>query len=185
MIDPPGTGADDLVVYDLSDWSPEQRRALGRSLTGEGVAHHWDRDPGAPAPDAAAVPVSPPEGADQLLVPEAHGDLVEELIDEIDHPEALEPQDDDGDDRGGEVLSELYVASDVLLAAPTNLSAGDEIREAAAAAAALAAPYGLDDVVWAEVRARAASVEHALVNGDEEDVVVAARALREAVRPLV
>lgn len=185
--DPDGDLADDVVVYDLSDWDPGQRSTLDRLLTGEGVAYHWDHDE-APAswmtPDAVSGPTSPPAMAGQLLVGVAHADLVEELIDEVDHPDALDVDDAD-DDGGGEVLSDLYVASDVLLGAPGSVTAIEDAQVAAAAASSSTAPYGLDDATWAEVRRRAGTLAEALAAGDEERVVPAARALREAVRPLV
>lgn len=164
------------VVYDLSDWTSEQRAALDRLLAGEGLPHRWES---AETPAPASV-------AGQLLVGEAFADLAEELIDEMDHPDALEV--DDADDEGGaEILSELYVASDVLLGAPANAAAGIDARRAATAAATAVAPYGLDDATWAEVRRRAAALAAALVDdvGDADRVMAAAGALREVVRPLV
>lgn len=158
---------DDEVVYDLSDWSPAQRIELEQLLAAEGLSGRWDA-----------------EGTGQLLVPEGGADLVEELIDEVDHPDALEPDDGD-DDGGGEVLSRLYVASDVLLGAPSHLAAIEEAREAAASTARMGPPYGLDAVTWDQLRRRSAALVDALALGDEERVSAAAGALREVVRPLV
>ncbi len=189
MIHPPPAGpedgADDLVVYDLGDWTPEQRAALDRLLVGEGVTHEWDAGEAA----ASSTTPSPESGptsawAGQLVVPEASADLVEELIDELDHPDALEP-DDGGDGGGGEVLSSLYVASDVLLSAPGHVAAAQELREAAAVASTMEAPYGLDDATWGTVRRRAETLAAVLATGEEEGVKAAAQALREVVRPLV
>lgn len=163
---------DDHVVYDLSDWTAEQRAQLDRVLSGEGLAWRWD------VADAAH-PL-----ADQLVVAEACADQVEELIDEVDHPDALEV-DDAADDGGAEVLSELYLASDVLIAAPTNEAAAVEAQRAAQLAATMVAPYGLDDRTWADVRRRSATLAEVLAGGHEPSVVGAAHALREAVRPLV
>lgn len=189
MIDPPPEvpedGAEDLVVYDLGDWTPAQRAALDRLLVAEDVDHEWDGDE-ATASSRTPSPESGPDNTSpgQLLVPEASADLVEELIDEIDHPDALAP-DDHGDGGGGEVLSSLYVASDVLLGAPGHVAATEEAREAAAAAAVMDPPYGLDDTTWGAVRRRAEILADVLATGEDQRVREAARALREVVRPLV
>lgn len=162
---------DDVVAYDLTDWVPLLRAELSTALAAEGVAHQW-------------------EGA-ELVVASASADLVEQLVDEIDHPDALEAQEDD-DDGGAELLSALYVASDLLLGDPHRAAAAAELQTAAAAAADMPAPYGLDGATWDEVRRRAVAL--ALLVGDsagsggdvdEEGVTAAARSLREAVRPLV
>jgi hypothetical protein len=169
-----GSGEDDEVVYDLADWEPEQRSTLDRMLSAEGVASRW------------SGPASPPQASDQLVVAERHADFVEELIDELDHPDALEVVDDDGDDGAAEVLSSLYVASDVLVGAPGNLAAAHELGEAVEAAMGLAVPYGLDPVAWDELRRRAGTLAERLGAGSGDDEVTdAARALRDAVRPFV
>ena len=159
-------GFDDEVVFDLEDWTPEQRAELDRALEDHRLAHRWDT-------------------GDQLLVPEVHAESVEELVDEIDHPDALTVDDVDTDDRGAEILSELYVASDVLMSAPANPAAGARALAAAAAASATEAPYGLDGETWAGGRHRAGALVEELQAGDEERTAAAARALRETVRPLV
>lgn len=164
---------DDHVVYDLSDWTPEQRAELDRRLGGEGLPWPWE------AAEAEASVLGC-----HLVVHETCADQVEELIDEVDHPDALEV-DDAVDDGGAEVLSELYLASDVLIAAPTNGAAAVDAQRAAQLAATMAAPYGLDDHTWADVRRRSATLAQQLTSGHECGVVGAARALREAVRPLV
>lgn len=164
-------GVDEHVVYDLSDWTVEQRARLEGVLSGEGLSWWWDAA-------GAGVP------AGQLVVAETCADVVEELIEEIDHPDALEV-DDSADDGGAEILSQLYLASDVLIAAPTNEVAAVEAQRAAQQAATIAAPYGLDDHTWTEVRRRSATLAEALASGLEASVVGAARALRQAVRPLV
>lgn len=155
----------DAVSYDLVDWTPEQRSELAAGLAAEGVYHEWD--------------------GGELVVDEAVADLVELLIEEIDNPDALDV--DEGDDDGGaEVLSALYVASDVLAGDPHRATAASELRAATGAAANLAPPYGLDGTTWAEVRRRAEALV-VLLEGDsgEAEVVAGARSLRELVLPLV
>lgn len=159
----------DEVVYDLVDWGPVERDELSMVMAAEGFAHRW-------------------EGGD-LVVSQGAAGLVEELIDQLDHPDALEV--DEGDDDGGaEVLSALYVASDVLMSDPHRGSARSELVDAAAAAAGVPLPYGLDRATWDEVRLRADALAALVANDagdqvDEENVVAAARSLRQAVQPLV
>lgn len=155
----------DEVVYELDDWEPEQRHELSAALEAEGVLHRW-------------------EGPD-LVVAEDGAWLAEHLIDDIDHPDAL-PAEDDDDDVAADVLSSLYVAADVLLAAPDHPAAGADLAATATRASTLPTPYGLDDAVWAEVRRRAEALA-ALVNEDSDggDITTAARSLRQVVWPLV
>lgn len=184
-----GTDESDEVVYDLADWEPDQRSTLDGILTAEGVAYRWEGGQGASswlAPGPVSGPASPPQASDQLVVAERHAELVEELIDELDHPDALEVDDDDGDDGAADVLSTLYVASDVLVSAPGNAAAAHELDEASEAAARLALPYGLGAADWDELRRRAGALADRLRAGAADDeVIAAARALRAAAQPLV
>ncbi len=181
--------ADDDLVYDLADWEPEQRSTLDRMLTAEGVAFRWQGGQASSswmAPGPVTGPTSPAQSSDQLVVADRFGELVEELIDELDHPDALDVDDDDGDDGAAEVLSSLYVASDVLASAPGNLAAAHELEEALEAAGSLAVPYGLEAGAWEDLCRRAAALAECLIAGGGDDQVVeAAGALRRAVQPLV
>jgi hypothetical protein len=166
--DPSDAGTEDEVAYELDDWTQEQRDAAGRQLDAEGVAWRFEDD--------------------ELVVTEADADVVEEVLDAIDNPDALPIEDGDGADGAGaaELLSALYVASDVLANDPDNSAAVVELLEAAEAAAAASLPYGLDGAVWAEVLRCCEALADLLGEGSrEEDVVVAARRLRDALRSLV
>ncbi|MDQ3145441.1 MAG: hypothetical protein M3R01_00635 [Actinomycetota bacterium] len=167
--DPSEPGAEDEVAYELEDWTPEQRRTAGRQLDAEGVAWRFE--------------------GDELVVAEADADVVEEVLDVIDNPDSLPIEDGDeteGDDGAAELLSVLYVASDVLVNDPDNSAAVVELLEAAESAASASLPYGLDGAVWAEVLRDSEAVADLLGEGSrEEDVVVAARRLRDTLRPLV
>lgn len=184
----PGGHADE-VLYDLADWSPEQRVTLDGLLVGEGVAYRWEGGVVASswmAPGPVSGPQSPPQASDQLVVALRYADLVEELIDDLDHPDALDAFDDDGDDRAADVLSALYVASDVLVGAPANLVAADDLRRAVLAAREVSLPYGIDASIWEEIGRRAAALEAVLGSEvGEDEVAEAARVLRAAVQPLV
>lgn len=156
---------DDDVGYDLADWSDTERRELAVSLAAEAIPSCWD--------------------GVELVVRESDADRVEELIDEIDSPDALAV--DDGDDDGGaEILSALYVAADVLQRDPHSAVAVVELLEASERASELGPPYGLDGDLWREVQRRADILADRLgVEADDDEVMAAAASLREAVRPLV
>lgn len=157
--------SDDEVGYDLGDWDDAERLELAGHLASAGIASRW-------------------EGV-ELVVLEEHADRVEELIDEIDHPDALEAEADD-DDGGAEVLSALYVAADVLKDDPTSAVAVLELLEAAERAAELGPPYGLDGDVWKELQRRSEALADLLGDQAGDDQVrQAAASLREVVRPLV
>ncbi len=157
--------AEDEVAYALEDWAPEQRQALVASLTAEGVAARWE--------------------ADELVVAEADVDLVEELIEEIDVPDALDAEED-GSDEAARTLSALYVTSDVLSHDPGSSAAVVELLQVAEGLADLGLPYGLDGEQWGTVVRRVDELADVLgAEADEAEVILAARNLRVTVRPLV
>lgn len=179
---------DDEVVYDLVDWDEVRREALEGLLAEERVGYRWDlvHDAHSWSVPGTSGPESAPLQAALLVVSLGHADVVEELIDELDHPDALDAEDDDGDDAGAEVLSALYVAADVLCSAPGHVQAAEELLDATGVVGHVEAPYGLDPATWAELGRRAEHVAARLREGDDEQAVVdAARQLRQAVHPLV
>jgi hypothetical protein len=157
--------SDDEVGYDLDDWDPEKRGDLVAALVAQGIAHRWE------------------DG--ELVVRERDADAVEPMIDEIDHPDALDEEDDD-DDAAAELLSALYVAADVLASDHANPGAVLELVDAEAEAREVDPPYGVALNTWDEIRRRAA-VLCALLDdeADELDVRHAARDLRDLLHPLV
>jgi len=163
---------DELVAYDLADWGPELRAQLDELLSKDGITATWEED--------------------DLVVAENDADTVETLIDAIDAPDAL-PVAEEGDgeagagsEDGAETLSDLYVASDILMNDPTNSQAVIELLEAADRATAAPIPYGLDEDTWVEVRAVAEALADRLgAEADDTEVADAARRLRELVHPLV
>jgi hypothetical protein len=160
-----GGGEDDEVGYDLADWSAEQRAELVGSLAAEGVVARLEDT--------------------ELVVAEADAAVAEELIEEVDAPDALDAEEDDGD-AAARVLSSLYVTSDVLVRDPDSSAAVVELLESVEAAADLPLPYGLDGDVWSGLLRAADELADLLgAAADDEDVAAAARRLRDAVRPLV
>lgn len=158
-------GVEDEVGYDLDDWEAEQRGELVAQLSAHGVPHRWE------------------DG--ELVVRERDADWVEPVIDEIDHPDALEVEEDD-DDAAAELLSALYVAADVLAGDAANPGAIVELCDAEAEAKELDAPYGVAPAVWEDILTQTTALAELLDAGaDEDDVRPAARSLRDLVRRLV
>ena len=156
--------SEDEVGYDLSDWSAVERAQLAATLVGEQLPSRWEDD--------------------ELVVRAGDADHVEGLIDEIDDVEALGEEPDA--DAGADLLSALYVASDVLQHDPEASVAIVELLEAAEQAAELGPPYGLDGDVWRDVQRHTDALAGLLGEQAEgDDVMAAARALRELVHPLV
>ena len=164
---PMGEDEEAEVGYELDDWLPEQQADLVARLAAEGIPNRW-------------------EGT-EIVVPEAWADRVEEVIDEIDHPDAIAVDDDEeGGDGGGELLGALFVAADVLQHDPSDPAAVADLLEAAERADVDGVPYGLDVAVWDGVRRMAGDVADLLAeHADEERVAAAARALRDALREMV
>ena len=156
--------SDDEVGYDLGDWEPEQRFELVAQLSARGIAHRWE------------------EG--ELVVRERDADDVEPIIDDIDHPDALEVEEDD-DDAAADLLSSLYVAADVLAGDHANPGAVLELCEAEREAQDLDAPYGVAPSAWEAIRERASALAGVLDRGEEDDIRRAARELRDLLHPLV
>jgi hypothetical protein len=151
--------SEDEVGYDLSDWSADERAQLSAALLEERVVWRWEDD---------VVVVRPAEA----------------LIDEIDQVEALGEEVDA--DAGADLLSALYVSSDVLQHDPDANAAIVELLDAAELAADLGPPYGLDRDVWKAIQLRTDALAELLgTQAEGDDVMAAARSLREAVRPLV
>lgn len=157
---------DEEVGYELDDWGPVERDALTRALLAERIPHEWRED--------------------EVVVPERWADIAEELIDVIDHPDALDVEDGDGGDDGAELMSALYVASDILAGDPTSSGAVIELLELAPAVAGASMPYGLDGRTWRSIVEQVASLASLLeADEDEDDVRGVAGVLRGQLRPLV
>jgi hypothetical protein len=89
-------------------------------------------------------------------------------------------------EAGAELLSKLYVSADVLQHDGNSAAAVLELLEAAEQTAELGPPYGVDGDLWRDLLDKVGTVADLLgAEAPEEDVMAAARALREAVRPLV
>lgn len=157
----------DEVIYDLGDWSQDDRNQLELLLTGSSVIHRWE------------------VGSD-LVVLEADADGVERLMDEVEASGGVAPlpvtddETDDGDDEATyAVMSNLFVAADRLQKDPSDAAAAGDFYMAADATALTPPPFGIDAPIWQQVQELAASLAAALESDvDDDSIARDAAALR-------
>ncbi|MEO6122002.1 MAG: hypothetical protein ABIW46_07480 [Acidimicrobiales bacterium] len=148
------TDPNEPLAYDLEGWDLEERTALGLLLDGAGIAHSWD--------------------GDELLVPETAEEQVDELMDRIEFPDALEAVEDDGadDEAAYNVMSDLFVAVDRLAGADEfDVEAAGELTAAAGAATLAPPPYGVAPGQWQKVQELAEGILAAIDAQADDDVV--------------
>jgi hypothetical protein len=180
---PEDTGSE-VIVYELDEWTADQRGALEQRLLGEEIQHQWEMADGADVQEGYE-PGNPWEVATDLVVGEQDEEAVDAMLDEIESPHALEvaaAADDDGtdDEANYAVMSNLYVAADRLKDDPDDLALAGEFFDAADAAASIPPPFGIDSEVWRRVQELAGEVSRSLENEDDDEVVAAnAQRLRD------
>lgn len=182
--DAAGPAGDDhgVIVYELEEWTAEQRGALEVRLKAENIDHRWESASGRSV-EYAYEGGQPWTVATELRVAEDLEEVVDALVDEVDFPDGLAAHDDD-DDGGGEaawtLMSDLYVASDRLKDNAADLVRAGAFFDAADAIEGAPAPYGISDDVWKQVLSIATEVTAALEADADGDVVRAhAQRLRD------
>lgn len=185
--DQPPVAEEDLhdhgtLVYELGDWTADQRGALEVRLQAAQIEHQWETQAGHDVGDSYEAGQAWTVATD-LVVSEEVEDLVDAFIDEIDFPDSLDADDEADDDGSSEAswsaMSELYVAADRLKDAPADPARAGELFDAADALPE-DAPYGISADLWEQVRAMRAEVTGALEGDADADVVRAhAQKLRD------
>lgn len=159
----------DMLVYELGEWTPDERARLGLLLEGEGIPHQWD--------------------GDELLVPEVDEGRVDAVLDQIEFPDSLDAaEDDDGDDEANYmVISDLFVAMDRLAnATSAEVELAAEVIHAVDAVLAIPRPFGIEDADWIAVRKRASAIAAALQSEvDDDEIIADANMLRDLLRRFV
>ena len=171
----------EVVVYELEDWTTEQRGALETRLMAEGIEHQWEMPEGIDAEDSLEGGPAWQDATD-LVVGERDEATVDTLLDEIEFPDELEAVDDDGeaDEAVYSVMSNLYVAADRLKDNAADMAQVGEFFDAADAATKLEAPFGIDEIEWAQIQSMARNISTALENEVEDEAVQAqAQELRD------
>lgn len=184
---PDGANGEDegteVVVYELADWTSDQRGQLELRLQTGGIEHSWEVGDGHEVVTHYETP-NAWEQATDLVVGERDEEVVDALLDEIENPHALEAVEGDDealDDEGDyDIMSHLYVAADRLKDNPADLALAGEFFDAADAASGLALPFGVDPDVWARAKQLAAAITTALEEeADDATVVNHAQELRD------
>lgn len=152
---------DDELVYELHELSTEQRADLELSLVNAAVLHRWE------------------VGNDLVISADDEG-LVDELLDRVEFSEAGAVAEDADDEAVYNVMSELFVAADRLQSSPGDVAAAGEFYQAAEAAAATPAPFGVDGMVWREVTGLASRIGDELeADASDADISRDAATLRQ------
>jgi len=156
----------DTVVYDLSEWEPDQVDTLEWALGRDGV-------PGVLR-------------GRELTVRFEHEARVDHLFDDVTGVE-LAPVVDDGDADIGEMesLGELFVAADRLAHDAEGQVIRAQFEEAATVVDGLPLPYGFEATVWERIRIMTAWLVDELDGAAPELVEEHARALRDVLRQFV
>lgn len=173
----------DQLVYELVGWLPEQRAWLSVLLQRDGIPHEW-------------------EGED-LVVPAAFEARAEELFDRVereghaapapgpvdsDWSGELPPSDESGEEDEAlyKAICELFAAADRVSGDPEDISKCAELVHATLNVADSPAPFGMTDVQWWQVRARAKAVAESIaLHADQEVVRSGASTLRDLLRGYV
>ena len=173
--------AGEVIVYELDEWTADQRGALEQRLVAAEIEHQWESSTGADL-EAGYEAAQPWVDATDLVVGEHDEETVDALLDEIESPDALEAVTDEedaeiDDEATYSVMSNLYVAADRLKDDPDDLALAGEFFDAADAARQIDAPFGIDGEVWRRVQELAGEVSRSLEQ-EEDDTQVQAHAQR-------
>ena len=157
----------DQVAYDLEEWDDDRIAALSDQLDEAGIDYGW--------------------GGDELFVYADDEQAVDELIDKAAHPHELEAEPDDGEQPGGELLGELFVAADRLQHDAEDHEATVRLLDLAQAAEKGDPPYGLDPRDWGHLQERVTVLADLLREDkiDADAALAAAGDLRTSLRPYV
>src|SRR4051812_26894044 len=159
------------VEYELDDWPPEERAAVGEALASRGIPFTW-------------VP-------GLVLVVAAHREVeADNVFDELETAGPGEVSDGGelpaADDDWGEgedtfaALGDLFDAADRLFHTPTGTVAANDLRSAGAIVRSAEPPYGFNPVLWQTAGELAAKVEQVIdEGGSNADIQAAAEALRD------
>lgn len=177
-----GDESDEDLVYELNDWTSQERSVLEMKLNGAGIAHRWEYGPN----DATGGELGyiGSEGTTQrrvwetayeLVVRAEDEEAVDALLDEVEFPEELDAVDPDVDDGSDEasyaVMSDLFVAADRLQRDPGDVVAAGEFYLASEPVAAAPVPFGVEPALWKQVQEMAAALDESLQSDADDEVI--------------
>ncbi len=136
------------TVYDVPDWLPEQRAQLGVLLEDAGIAYRWD--------------------GPELVVPADRESDVEELFNQVG---GVDPDEEEADDESRyQAVAELFAACRRLASEPADEQRQeivlDWIRQSAGPPL-----LGMDDVDWFRISSHARTLEAAIEEGQDVDLI--------------
>jgi hypothetical protein len=164
--------SDDELVYELDEWSPEDRETLVVKLDQAGVVHRWE--------DETSLVVAPVDEA-----------TVEVLLDGVEYPDALPAVDDDAteaaEETSFEVLSSLFLAADRLKGNPLDAEGIADLSDALDDADPDVPPFGIVPGLWRDAVERGNRLADTLADDDDRSPEVAEQAaeLQALLRPFV
>lgn len=152
------------IAYNLSEWDDASRDRLFDVLEDEAVAYGMD--------------------GDELFVHAIDEPRVDVMIESLVNPGE---ETDTAEQAGPEVMGELFVAADRLAHDPLDHEGTLALISTIRAAGGSNPPYGMDKVWWDSVLGH---VDHLVAlldspSADDDLVIEAATALRDALRPFV
>lgn len=168
-VDAAAAAGDDLeeeIAYSLDEFDDDQLDQVFDALEEAVIPYLWD--------------------GEELFVQAVDEQAVDELLDRIANPHEIAAEGGDGD-GGGWLLGELFVTADRLQRDPDEHETVASLLQLATASDEAAAPYGLAEPEWEQLRDRVTALATILEadDPDPDEAIEAARELRNAVRPYV
>jgi hypothetical protein len=168
--------SDDELLYELDEWSPEDREALTAKLDAAEITYQWE------------------DGTTLIVGPE-HEARIEAFLDELEYPQSLPVEEfeaptdaaEAAEEASFEVLSSLYLAADRLKHHPLDAEGIENLTDALDAADPGVPPYGIVPGLWRDAVERGEKIADALADDDDRSDEVAAEAseLQAMLRPFV
>jgi len=179
----PYYGVYGTVEYDFDDVTPADRAEAAELLVGAGIPYRWD------------------DGY-RLLVSTDHEDDVDALFghipeddedqkagegvgasEDVQRGDGGEPTSWAADEEAARALGRLFDAADRLRHRPDDEDAAAELADAAGVVLIAPLPFGMNTVLWATAGMLGRQLVNLLeAHADDEDVAVAADALRSVLR---
>jgi hypothetical protein len=172
------------VVYELDDWTADQRDSLSEQLTAQDIPYRWEDD-------TSLVVLEADEARAELVLDEIEfpdGKSVEAAEAELDEADALDDEQSEAEETSFEVLSLLYLAADRLKGNPLDADGLADLNTAIEEADIDVPPYGITPGVWHTVVDQANALADAITDEDEDrnaEASETAVSLRNLLRPYV
>lgn len=160
---------DDVVGYEISDWTEDALDRLVSLLQRDRVPYRWDAD-------------------GDLEVDAEYEVTVDAIFSELSGESSDGEGGADGDDMAGhEALSEIFVASDRLARNPADAIGARSLAEIRPDLAGMAVPFGISPKLWTGMVERVEELHEMMGDPATEAEVIEARAaaIRDLLRDLV